>query len=159
MKYWFVATYKINELNRLERNLSNQNFEYYSPKITTKKKINSSPKKEALFPGYIFINTTLDNYSSVKYTKGIKNVIKFGHNISYLTDDEIKRINILEESSTLDPFVSKIKIGQEILIKTGSLKGNFVKIYALPSKKRVGILLYFLGALRRMSIQEKDLIL
>jgi transcriptional antiterminator RfaH len=158
MKYWIVATYKINEIKRVKSNLANQNFEYYSPKITTKK-INSSPKKEALFPGYIFINTALDNYSSVKYTKGIKNVIKFGQNISYITDDEIKSINMLEESSTLDPFVSKIKIGQEMLIKSGSLKGNFVKICSLPAKKRVDVFLYFLGSLRRMSIPEKDLTL
>ena len=158
MKYWIVATYKINEIKRVESNLLNQNFEYYSPKITTKK-INSSPKKEALFPGYIFINTALDNYSSVKYTRGIKNVIKFGQNISYITEDEIKSINMLEESSRLDPFVSKIKIGQEMLIKSGSLKGNFVKICSLPSKKRVKVFLYFLGSLRRMSIPEKDLTL
>lgn len=158
MKYWIVATYKINEIKRVESNLLNQNFEYYSPKITTKK-INSSPKKEALFPGYIFINTAPDNYSSVKYTKGIKNIIKFGQNISYITEDEIKSINMLEESSRLDPFVSKIKIGQEMLIKRGSLKGNFVKICSLPAKKRVNVLLYFLGSLRRMSIPEKDLIL
>ena len=158
MKYWIVATYKINEIKRVESNLLNQNFEYYSPKITTKK-INSNPKKEALFPGYIFINTALDNYSSVKYTKGIKNIIKFGQNIPYITDDEIKSINMLEESSTIDPFVSKIKIGQEMLIKTGSLKGNFVKICSLPAKKRVDVLLYFLGSFRRMSISEKDLAL
>lgn len=158
MKYWLIATYKTNEIKRVELNLSNQNFEYYSPKITIKK-INSSFKKEALFPGYIFINTALDKYSSVKYTKGIKNVIKFGHNISFMTDDEIKSINIIEESSTLDPFVSKIKIGQEALIKKGSLKGNFVKICSLPAKKRVDVLLYFLGSLRRMSISEKDLTL
>jgi len=76
-KKWLIALYKINEVKRLESNLLNQNFEYYLPKITIKK-INSNPKVEVLFPGYIFVNTSLENYSALKYTMGIKNIIKFG---------------------------------------------------------------------------------
>ncbi len=30
-----------------------------------------------MFPGYIFINTAMDNHSSVKYTKGIRNILNF----------------------------------------------------------------------------------
>ena len=72
--YWLVVTYKINEVRRLERNLLNQKFEYYLPKITSKK-INSNPKEKMLFPGYIFVNTSLENYSALKYTMGLKNII------------------------------------------------------------------------------------
>ena len=36
MKNWIVATYKTNELKRLEQHLSNQKFDYYLPKITKK---------------------------------------------------------------------------------------------------------------------------
>ena len=146
----------MNEIRRVESNLLSQSFKYYLPKIVTKK-INSSSKEELMFPGYIFINTSFDEYSSVKYTKGIKNIIKFGENISYMTDDEIKSINILEKSSKLEPIASKIKIGQEVLINGGSLRGNLVKICSLPSKRRVDILLYFLGSVRRMNISEKHL--
>lgn len=156
MKYWVVATYKTNEIKRVEANLLNQKFEYYFPKIIIKK-INSIPKEEALFPGYIFINICSSNLTSLKYTKGIKNIIKFGENISYLSEDEIKKIKILEKSSQLKPFISKIKIGQEAIIKVGSLKGSLVKICSLPSNKRVDILLYFLGSERKMSIPENQL--
>tara|TARA_B100000035_G_C20923732_1_gene519683 strand:+ start:56 stop:532 length:477 start_codon:yes stop_codon:yes gene_type:complete len=156
MKYWLVATYKINEIKKVELNLSNQSFDYYLPKIVTKKP-NRNPKEEAMFPGYIFINTSIDRYSSVKYTKGIKKVIKFGNNISYMTDDEIRSINMMQQSSRSEPIVSEIKIGQEVDIKRGAFKGNIGKICTLPSQKRVGILLYLLGAKRRISIPEKDL--
>ena len=50
MKVWMVATYKINELKRLQENLHNQNFDYYNPKIIAKKR-NLSAKEESLFPG------------------------------------------------------------------------------------------------------------
>lgn len=156
MKYWLVATYKINELKRLELNLSNQNFNYYLPKIVIKK-INSSYKEEVMFPGYIFIQSNIDKFSSLKYTKGIKNIIKFGKNISFMTDNEIRSINKLEESSRLEPIISEPHIGQEVIIKNGSLKGNLAKICSLPSKNRIEILLYFLGSLRRITISEENL--
>ena len=106
MKYWIVATYKISEVKSVESNLINQSFDYYLPKILTKKP-NAKPKEEAMFPGYIFINASIENYSSVKYTKGIRNIIKFGENIPFMTDDEIKSIDMVEKSSRSNPLISK----------------------------------------------------
>jgi transcription antitermination factor NusG len=155
---WFIALYKSNEVKRLESNLLNQNFDFYLPKITIKK-INARPKVEVLFPGYIFVNTSLENYSALKYTMGIKNIIKFGDNISCISDEEIKAMQMAEEASKIDPIVSQIQIGQEVTIAKGSLTGSIVKICSLPSKERVGVLLNFLGSVRRVTIPEKDLMI
>ena len=156
-KNWLVATYKINEVRRVESNLSNQKFDYYLPKITTKK-INSNAKMELLFPGYIFVNTSLDNYSALKYTIGIKNIIKFGRYISCISSKEIEAMQIAEEASKIIPVASQIQIGQNVVIAKGSLKGSIVKICSLPDKERVGVLLSFLGSIRRVTISEKNLI-
>jgi transcriptional antiterminator RfaH len=155
-KKWFIASYKSNEVKRVESNLSNQKFDFYLPKITIKK-INANPKVEVLFPGYIFVNTSLENYSALKYTMGIKNIIKFGDYISYISNEEISSIKIMEESSKFEPMIQHLKIGQEAIIKEGTLKGNIVKICSLPSKDRVDVLLKFLGSLRKITIQEKNL--
>ena len=157
MKDWLIATYKINEIKRLECNLSDQNFNYYIPRIT-KKKINFQPKEEVLFPGYIFINTSSENYSALRYTKGIKNVVKFGNNIALISDQEIKAMRIAEKKSRLDPISSRIKIGQDAIIAKGTLKGSIVKICSLSSNERVSVLLSFLGSLRTVTISKKDLI-
>jgi transcription antitermination factor NusG len=127
------------------------------PKITTKK-INSNPKVEVLFPGYIFINTNLEKYSSLKYTMGIKNIIKFGDNISCISDEEIEAMQMAEKTSKIDPVISQIQIGQDALISNGSFKGSIVKICSLSYKKRVGVLLSFLGTYRKVIIPENDLI-
>ena len=156
-KNWLVATYKINEVKRVEHNLLNQQFEYYLPKIVTKK-INSNLKEEVLFPGYIFVSTNFQNYSSLKYTMGIKNIIKFGEKISCISDEEIEAMKMVEETSKIDPVVTQIQIGQNVMISKGSLKGSIVKVCSLPSKERVGVLLSFLGSMRRVTIPEKDLI-
>jgi len=154
---WLIALYKINEVKRVEANLSSQKFKYYLPKITTTK-TNSNPKVEVLFPGYIFINTSPENYSVLKYTKGIKDILKFGDQISSLSSDEIKAMQMVEKTSKSTPLLRQLKIGQDAFVKKGSLKGNIVKICSLPSKDRVGILLHFLGSVRRVLISEKDLI-
>ena len=156
-KNWLVATYKINEIRRVESNLLNQKFDYCLPKITTRK-INSNPKLEVLFPGYIFVNTNIENYTALKYTMGIRNIIKFGDNISCISDEEIEAMQMLEETSKMDPVASQIQIGQDVTISKGSLTGSIVKVCSLPSKKRVGVLLSFLGSMRRVTIPEKDLI-
>ena len=157
MKYWLVATYKINEVRRVESNLSNQKFDYYLPKLTIKK-INATPNLEVLFPGYIFVNTSTENYSALKYTIGIKNIIKFGDNISCISSEEIEAMQMVEETSKIDPVASQIQIGQEVIIAKGSLAGSIVKVCSLPSKERVGVFLSFLGSVRRVTIPEKDLI-
>jgi transcription antitermination factor NusG len=155
-KNWLVATYKINEVRRVEGNLLNQKFDFYLPKITTKK-TNSNPKVEVLFPGYIFVNTNIENYSALKYTIGIKNIIKFGNNITCISYEEIQAMQMAEEESKIDPVASQIKIGQEVKVEKGPLTGIIAKVCSLPSKDRVNILLSFLGSMRRVAIPEKDL--
>tara|TARA_B110000879_G_scaffold54699_1_gene77338 strand:- start:1204 stop:1683 length:480 start_codon:yes stop_codon:yes gene_type:complete len=155
-KNWFVVLYKINEVKRVESNLLNQKFDYYLPKMTTKK-INCIPKEEVLFPGYIFVNTSFKNYSALKYTMGIKNIIKFGDNISCISNEDIKSMQMAEEKSKIDPVASQIQIGKDAQILKGSLMGNMVKICSLPSRERVDVLLSFLGSIRRVTIPIKDL--
>tara|TARA_A100001015_G_C14644792_1_gene576827 strand:- start:178 stop:654 length:477 start_codon:yes stop_codon:yes gene_type:complete len=156
MKYWLVATYKINEIKRAESNLLIQNFEYYLPKIKVKKS-NSNLKEELMFPGYIFIKARFEDYLSIKYTKGIKKVVKFGKNISCLTVDEISSIRSIEKLSNSKPITPKINIGQEAIVADGPFRGNLVKICSLPSKERIEVFLTFLGSLRKISILKKDL--
>jgi len=156
MNYWIVATYKINESKILKTNLKNQEFEFYLPQIVIKKN-NLLLKEELIFPGYIFIKTAFKNYSTLKYTRGIKNVIKFGENIACISEHEIKTIKMIEKESRINPMRSSIHIGDEATISNGPFEGALVKICSLPSNKRVDIFLSILGSKRRINILEKDL--
>ena len=66
------------------------------PKITIKNN-NFISKEELLFPGYIFIKTTFDNYSTLSFTKGIKKILKFGSNISFMSEKDIAEIRMIEK--------------------------------------------------------------
>ena len=92
----------------------------------------------------------------MKYSKESENY-KFGDNIAYLSDEEIESIKMLEETSKINPVVSQLKIGQAVTIAKGSLKGTIAKVCSLPAKERVGILLSFLGSIRRATISKKTL--
>jgi len=150
MKVWMIATYKINELKRLKNNFQNQDLEYYHPKINTKK-YNSTSKEEPLFPGYIFIYSEIENYSKIKFTKGISKVIRFGNNIATLEDDEIYELKKIESESFSKPIIQKICVGQEATISEGPLRGTFVTIASLPNKDRVNIFLHILGNKRKVT--------
>ena len=134
MKVWMVATYKINELKRLQEILHNQNFDYYNPKIRTKKQ-NLSAKEESLFPGYIFIRANLEKYQKIKYTKGIKKVLSFNNNVAVLENDEIEELKRIEESSFTTPIIQKMYVGQEGTMSDGPFKGSLITIASLPKKK------------------------
>ena len=150
MKIWMVATYKTNEFKRLKENLQNQEIEYYHPKINTKK-YNLTPKEEPLFPGYIFIHSSIENYSKIKYTRGISKVIRFNKHIATLEDDEIFEIKKIESESFSKPIIQKIFVGQEAKMSEGPLKGSFITIASLPNKDRVNIFIHILGKKRKVT--------
>jgi transcription antitermination factor NusG len=156
MNNWIVASYKLNEVSRLELNLQNQKFDYYLPKIFLEK-LNTNLKEELMFPGYIFINTNLNNYSALKYTKGIKKILKFGENVPSMSKDDIDAIIKIEHESKNKPFSTIYTMGQEVVITEGRFKGNLVKICSLPAAKRINILIHVLGSKRKVNIALKDL--
>ena len=156
MKVWMVATYKINELKRLKENLQNQDVEYYHPKINTKK-YNLTPKDEPLFPGYIFICSEIENYSKIKYTRGISKVIRFNNNIATLEDDEIIELKKIESESYSQPIVQQIYVGQEAIMSEGPLKGSFITIASLPNKDRVNIFIHILGKKRKVTTSLNEI--
>jgi len=156
MNKWLVASYKVNEIKKLERNLRNQNFDFYLPKIKIIN-LDSSLKVEVLFPGYIFINIGMQKYSALKYTKGIKTIIKFGNKISFLNENDINDIRIIEKTSNAHPVIQKLEVGQDVFVKEGSLKGRIVKICSLSSRERVEVFLNILGSKKRVNIMKKNL--
>jgi len=150
MKVWMVASYKINQLKRLEGNLQNQDFTYYNPTINIIKD-NLSPKEEPLFPGYIFIYANLDNYQKIKYTKGISNIIQFNNNIAILADEEIRELKKIEKNSISKPIIQRIYVGQEGTMTEGPFKGSLITIASLPKNERINIFIHILGTKRKVN--------
>jgi len=156
MKVWIVATYKKNELKRLENNLLSQGFNYFNPVINIKSH-NHRFKEEPMFPGYIFINADIENYQKIKYTKGISSVIRFNKNIAIVEDDEIDELRKIQHDSFTEPISPKVFIGQEAVLTNGPLKGALVTIASMPRNDRVNIFIHILGTKRKISAFLKEI--
>lgn len=74
------------------------------------------------FHSYIFVNTNIDNYSALKYTIGIKSLVRFWDSIPYMIDENTKAMQMAEKASKISPVVSKSHIDQDAIVFKGSFK-------------------------------------
>lgn len=151
-KKWFVIIYQLTHELKLINNLQNQNFHFYIPKILVSK--NNRIKNSPLFPGYGFVQCSDNQLSSLKYTKGVKDVLKFGN--SYACVD-MKIINDIKKFSLdyeINSLLIKPELNSDVTILSGPLKGNLVRVMSLTKDDRVKFLYTLLG---RNKISETDL--
>jgi len=155
MKIWLVITYKTNESKVLQRNLDHQNFEYYLPKILVISEKTQTKTEKILFPGYAFVYCNLDDYSALKYSKGVRKVLIFGNSIPSISDTQIKKIKEIEQNSRISPIEINLKVGDQVKINDGPFKDVITQIISFPSNERVGVLLTILGSSRLTQISSK----
>jgi transcriptional antiterminator RfaH len=161
-KNWLLVRYKINEHLRFEKNLSNQSFDFYIPRIFTNiqeiSHINKRIKEEVLFPGYGFVRMAHANLQALKYTLGLINIVKFGDQYAVAKNSLIHQLKELEYSSKIQPIFSKrLAKGDIVSINSGPFKGNISKILATPAKDRVTILISLLGSERTLTLSADQL--
>lgn len=159
---WLVVRYKINEYLRFKRNLLNQNFEFYIPRIYTNTQNRSNKKLEAnvevLFPGYGFVQIGQTNLNALKYTLGLINIVRFGDHYAIATNLVINQLKELEASSKIQPVVPKQLVkGNKVTVNSGPFKGYIASILATPAKDRALILITFLGSERILNLSIEQL--
>ena len=156
--YWNVVRFKQNEISRLEQNLKRQKFIFYIPKISYKS-ISKQVKLKALFPGYCFIKNINNsiNLNSLKYTRGVVSIVKFGSNYPSIHGDMIAEIQNIEKKSRDNPIENKLEIGDKVVIKKGLFKDHISEIVSLSSDERVTIFLNFLGSKTNLTMNKKTL--
>lgn len=152
--HWLVIRYKINQLKRLEHNLKNQKLNFYSPKITKESYKTKALKEIILFPGYGFIKNGIASIHSIKYTKGILDVLKFGNNYAFISNDKINELANAEKISKEKPFCEDFYTNDKIIIEDGPLKGQITKILSLSANDRVNVLINILGSLKEIQIPK-----
>jgi transcriptional antiterminator RfaH len=147
---WLVAYTKPRlELVALQ-NLERQNFEAYLPRYKKFKNTEEGPVPvfEPMFPRYILFRPSKAEQSieSVRSTKGISHVVRFGHEPGVVGEDMVATLKEFETSqnqATLQEL-SNFKAGQKVKLKhvaLGALEGLVQSV----SSKRVAVLLEILG--------------
>jgi transcriptional antiterminator RfaH len=159
MPFWAVARTKPNAENIATRNLENQRFEYYQPKILEKKVKQGKTKmvEQPLFPCYLFVRVH-DSWRSLQYTYGIAGVISNGSMPAIVGDQIINDLKSREIHGYIQlPKPKHIQVGDTVKINDPRFEGQTALVERMPATERQKVLLALLGNKIRILIPESDL--
>jgi transcriptional antiterminator RfaH len=148
--HWFVAYTKPRAEDIAQVNLRQQGFEVYLPlyKKFKKTELGSAPQFEPMFPRYIFfrIQVAQQSLSTVRSTKGVNNLVRFGFEPARIQDELITIIRDLEVSRNEITIAeaSSFQIGQGVRLKHNAL-ANLQGLVQGVGSKRIAVLLEILG--------------
>jgi len=148
--HWFVAYTKPRSEDIALANLRQQGFEVYLPlyKKFNKTEQGSTPQFEPMFPRYIFfrIQQAQQSLSTVRSTKGVNNLVRFGFEPARIQDELIAIIRDLEFSRNEITVAqaSSFQIGQSVRLKHNAL-ANLQGLVQGVGSKRIAVLLEILG--------------
>ena len=154
---WFVVRTKARQEGRAMNRLQEQGFKAYCPQIPQSDVLKEVVAKQALFPGYCFVESGERSVSSIRSTPGVIALVSFGSVgrpalVSAEVLDEIRRVETLygEKSPGL-------QFGDPVSLTGGPFKG-LQGFYSKRSKDRVEVLLIALGRQQRVLVSPSHVI-
>lgn len=113
---------------------------------------------ESVFPCYIFVYCELDAYiDKIRYSTGVGGVVHFGDSIPCIPDNVINDLRSCFEAEEPMSVQDRLYPGAEVLMAQGPLLGTrAIVLQMLPAKKRVQILLDFLGRPTVAEVERND---
>ena len=147
---WYLAYTKPRQEEIARFNLDQQGFESYLPLYKKFKKTEQGPVSvfEPMFPRYIFFRPGKpgQSISTVRSTKGITTIVRFGFEPAVIGEELLGRIRQLEEDRNHATLLelSKLKAGQTVRLQHTAL-GDVQGLIQSVSSKRVSVLLEILG--------------
>ena len=159
---WTIIYTKAKQELRAKRNLDNQGFEVFLPIISIEELADKSRKEklEVMFPRYIFTRLNeAEDWSSIRSTKGVSNIIFFGQKIAQVPNQLISYLKSKTDKAGV--FKQKkierdFKRGERIKIKKGTFQGMEAIFLSKSSKDRVRLLLKFTNQVTTAQLPASD---
>ena len=161
---WYVIFTKPRQELQAVINLSNQGFEVFYPKIRILKRVKGKllRKIEPLFPRYIFIslNADIDNWISIKSTKGVKKLVEFGGKPAMINSSFIKILKDKSDVHGVSDFDEEpiLYSGKEVSIGGGIFAGTEAIFHKYLGKDRVELMMQFASHQTKVSLSINDLL-
>lgn len=110
---------------------------------------------EPLFPGYLFVRCLLgERLDEIRYVNGVSSLVHFGQKIPVVPDPVVEELRQCFEAEEPMSVEDRLYPGAEVTVAEGAFMGfNGIVVRLLPARRRVQILLEFLG---RTTIAEVD---
>lgn len=123
--------------------------EVYFPRIRFQRKTRIGPAwvTEALFPNYLFARFNWgQSLRLVCHSPGVSGVVHFGLDWPVVPDEAIEEMRASIGSDEIHTISSDVSPGDAVEITSGCMQGlRAIVTQTMPAKKRVAVLLDFLG--------------
>ena len=146
---WFLVRTKPRQEYKAKMNLDNQGYESYFPEL-----LRDNGKREALFPGYIFIKNQAGSvpFDRVRNTYGVLNYVRFGNQLATVEDGLVSSIkNRILTSVERDVY----QVNQKVRITDGPFKEVEAIYLCRNGKDRVVLLLSLLNSKHKIELPGK----
>lgn len=163
-KFWGVLATKSLSSGEAIRNVRAQAvYDLYHPKYR-ETPVRGVRKIAPLFPGYLFVRMTLENWKPLASTRDVRRVIMFGDRPGWVDDDEVERLRSLENDvGYVEPAFAQppaFAAGQSVEAKRGIFKDQFGEYVGLADHRgghRVRVLFEIMGRQSEYEISAFDL--
>jgi len=149
LRQWYVIQTKPKKEPEAKSYLSRKGVKVFFPLLEsfTQKSGRISKDVKPLFPNYIFGNfDAVQDYTLVKYGKGVNKVVSFGNEPAPISEAIIEEIRGRVDDTGIVKMKIDLRPNDPVRVKSGPFR-DFLGIFEkwLPEKERVRILLNLIG--------------
>ncbi len=161
-KHWRLLMTKPFKEGYAEEQLSNQGYEAYYPltKRLRKRKNKMQQCVEPLFPKYIFIklNTTSDDWSPIRSTRGVSHFIRFGEEPAKVSDIIIETLKTEEKKFSDKVFdLDHYHSGQPVMINNGAFQNIEGVFKCYDGEERAMVLIKILQTTSTLTVRPTEI--
>jgi len=143
---WYLIYTKPQQEDVALRNLEQQDYSVYLPRITEKKRVRGMQQEVTgpMFPRYLFIelNQEFDNWSPIRSTRGVSGLVRFGLQPARVPGDFIRGLQDgAERLSELMLQAARFNLGDKVIMMDGPFKGYEAVFQAQKGTERAIVLL------------------
>lgn len=161
MRHWYLVTTKPKQDDIAEQNLVAQGYEVYRPLCRMVKKTRGKPveRTESLFPRYLFVQLDhiAQDWSPIRSTKGVMQMVRFGAYPAKITDDLIDAIKQQEQAALKGAAPAQYKKGDKLRVESGAFYGLDAIFENYDSDQRIIVLMNILGQQQKVVMQAEQL--
>lgn len=157
-RHWYLIYCKPKAEYIARDNLVRQGYQAYLPLISRYKQRSRKLLQtvEPLFPRYLFIalDTQTDNWSPIRSTLGVSNLVQFGQTPAIVPTGVIAELKVREKNQDTHHFIdlANLKKGDEVRINAGAMAGYAGQFLKRNSQDRVIVLLNIMEQQSRVSL-------
>jgi transcriptional antiterminator RfaH len=157
---WAVVNTHPHKEHIAVQNLALQTFETYCPQVrkTVKHARRTQDVLRPLFPNYLFVqvNKDLHRWRCILSTFGVRTLVRFGEQLSFLDDGFIQSLREREQDGAIVRPERPFAIGQQVRMSGGAFDGLVATIIQMDEKDRLVVLMDLLKRPIKVKIESRN---